>query len=127
MTHSENIAALIGPMLAATGLSMLINRAEMSLLANQLADDYGLIFVSGILLLVAGVAVVRVHHHWPRDWRSIITALGWISIVSGLARILFFRQLAHIAPSVAQWSAVLPLAGIVLLAVGAFLTLKAFR
>ena len=124
---SKTIAALVGPALCAMGLSMLFNRAEMAVMVAQISNDYGLIFLSGVLLLIAGLAIVRVHNIWPRDWRSIVTAIGWLAVISGLIRILFFRQLAEMARQVLQWMALLPVASLVMLGLGAFLSLKAFR
>lgn len=124
---AKSIAALAGPTLAALGASILLNRAEMVPLAMQLSNDFGLIFLSGALLLVAGIAVVRVHNAWTGDWRSIVTVIGWLAVLGGLVRILFFRQLAEIAPMVVQWTVVAPIAGVLLLTIGAFLSLKAFR
>lgn len=127
MSYSETIAALVGPTLAALGASMVINRADMVPLAMQVSNDFGLIFISGALLLVAGLAILRVHSDWSGDWRAIVTAIGWLAVIGGVIRILFFRQLAEIAPTVVQWSGAAPLAGMLLIAVGAFLSFKAFR
>ncbi len=124
---AKTIAALTGPTLAAIGASMLLNRAAMVPLAVQLSNDFGLIFISGALLLVAGLAILRVHRVWSGDWRVLVTAIGWLAVVGGVIRILFFQQLAEIAPAVVQWSAVAPIAGVVLFALGAFLTSKAYR
>ena len=127
MSHSENIAALLGPVMCAIGVSLLFNRGEMTILASQLSDDYGLIFTSGVLLLVAGIAMARVHNVWSSDWHVAITIIAWVSIIGGLARILFFRQLADLAPNIAQWPVLLPFVAIILIAAGGFLTFKAYR
>lgn len=124
---AKSIAALAGPTLAAVGASMLLNRADMVTLAMQLSNDFGLIFISGGLLMIAGLAVLRVHNRWGSDWQVIVTVLGWLAVVGGVIRILFFRQLAELAPMVVQWSAAAPIAGVLLLALGVFLTSKAYR
>ena len=127
MSNTKTIAALAGPMLFAIGASLLLNRADVATLAAQISNDYALIFISGGLLLLAGLAIVQNHNLWVADWRVIVTVLGWVAVVSGLLRMLFFRQLALAAPAITQWPAMVPATGIAMLALGSFLALKAFR
>jgi hypothetical protein len=127
MKHSHTIAALIGPLFCAMAVSLLLNRSLVPVMAQQIGHDYGLIFLSGALLLVAGLAIVRAHNVWSGGWPVLITAIGWFAIVGGLARILFFRQLADIASSVVSAPVLVPLVAGGLLAIGAFLTLKGYR
>ena len=63
----EMIAGLMGPTLLAIGIAMLVNARHFPEMAKQIGNDPGLIFVSGILLLVAGLAIVRVHNVWSGD------------------------------------------------------------
>jgi len=43
----------------AMGIAMLINRDLFPAMIGQLANNYGLVFLSGLLLLLAGVAIVE--------------------------------------------------------------------
>jgi hypothetical protein len=68
MTTSKTIAGLIGPTLVAIAAGMLLNIDSFPALAEQVSRDPALIFVSGILLFVAGLAIVRVHNSWTNGW-----------------------------------------------------------
>jgi hypothetical protein len=68
MTTSKTIAGLIGPTLVAIAAGMLLNIGSFPTLAEQVSRDPALIFVSGILLFVAGLAIVRVHNRWTNGW-----------------------------------------------------------
>src|SRR5438876_12411781 len=68
MTTSKTIAGLIGPTLVAIAASMLLNIGSFPALAEQVSRDPALIFVSGILLFVAGLAIVRIHNRWTNGW-----------------------------------------------------------
>jgi hypothetical protein len=57
MTTSKTIAGLIGPTLVALAAGMLLNIGSFPALAEQVSRDSALIFVSGILLFVAGLAI----------------------------------------------------------------------
>jgi cytochrome bd-type quinol oxidase subunit 2 len=93
MTTSKRIAGLIGPTFVALAVSMLLNLGSFPALAEQISRDPALILVSGILLLVAGLAIVREHNRWAGGWPVLVTALGWLAILGGLARMLFPFQL----------------------------------
>jgi hypothetical protein len=93
MTTSKTIAGLMGPTLVAIAAAMVLNFASFPELAEQVARDPGLIFLSGILLFVAGLAIVRVHNVWVGGWPVLVTVLGWVAVLSGLLRMLFPTQL----------------------------------
>ena len=126
MTHSKLIAGLIGPVLAAMGIAMLVNHSTFPTMIGQLAQDQGLIFLSGILSLLGGIAIVRVHNIWTGGWPVIITVLGWLAIFGGLVRMWFPHKAAPIAEAFAGNSTALMVGGLLVLALGLFLTYKAF-
>jgi len=126
MAHSKQIAGLIGPLLAAIGVAVLINRSLIPTMIGELAHNYGLVFLSGLLILLAGLAIVRVHNVWTGGWPILVTLIGWLAIVSGLVRIWLPQAAAPIAEALARNAAGLLIAGLVVLALGAFLSFKAY-
>ena len=87
MQKSQAIARLIGPVLCAIGIGMLTNGATYREMAGQFLATYPFIYFSGILILVAGLLILNVHNVWTPDWRSVITALGWLMCIGGVFRI----------------------------------------
>jgi uncharacterized membrane protein len=126
VAHSRLIAGFIGPVLAAMGIAMLINRELFPAIIDQISHDYGLILVSGILSLVAGIAIVRVHNIWSSGWQVMVTVFGWLAILGGLARMWMPQMAGPIADSFAARPAVLLIAGTALVALGGFLSYKAY-
>jgi hypothetical protein len=57
------------------GIAMLVNHSTFPTMIGQLAQDQGLIFLSGILSLLGGIAIVRVHNIWTGGWPVIITVV----------------------------------------------------
>lgn len=47
-----------------------------------------LIGLSGLLSLLAGLAIVNLHNTWCADWRVIVTILGWLMTIGGIIRIV---------------------------------------
>jgi len=93
MTKSKMIARLMGPVLLATGigiaLSMGTEANAYGAMLKEVIASKALINITGILLLIAGLAIVNTHNVWEPDWRVIITVVGWLAIIRGLASILF--------------------------------------
>jgi cytochrome bd-type quinol oxidase subunit 2 len=102
MTTSKTIAGLIGPTLVPIAAGMLLNIGSFAALAEQVSRDTALIFMSGILFFVAGLAIVRVHNRWTNGWPVLVTVLGWLFVMGGLARMLFPTGLAAIAAGIGQ-------------------------
>jgi hypothetical protein len=126
MTTSKMIAGLIGPTLIAIAAGMLLNLGSFPALAEQISRDPGLIFVSGILLFVAGLAILRAHNIWAGGWPVLVTVLGWLAILGGLLRMLFPTRLAAIAAAVGGSAGGIIVGAVVLLVVGAFLSFKGY-
>jgi len=100
MANSKQIAGLVGPTLVA----MLV--AEFPLVQPHLYDSQipPVVYLSGVLMFVAGLAVVRVHNIWARNWTVLVTLTGWFFLVLGLIRMFAasqYRQAAAGASSTA--------------------------
>jgi hypothetical protein len=126
MSISKTIAGLIGPTLVAIAAAMLANLGSFPELAQQMSRDAGLIFVSGILLFVAGVAIVRTHNVWAGGWPVLVTVLGWLAVVGGLVRMFFPSRAAAIAASIGPRTGLIAAAAVVFLLLGGFLSYKAY-
>ena len=87
METSVLIAKLVGPMMLVLGLFVAFNPARMRRIGREFLDSDALIFISGVITLPVGLAIVVTHNVWVADWRVLITLIGWIFILAGLARI----------------------------------------
>jgi len=126
MAHSKLIAGFIGPVLVALGCAMLFNRELFPVIVDQISHDYGLIVLSGVLSLLAGIAIVRVHNVWSGGWQVIVTVFGWLAIVGGLARMWVPQFAGPIADSFIAGPAALLIVAVALVALGGFLSYKAY-
>ena len=80
--NSKRIAALVGPTIVAMVAS------EFPLVQPHLYDAQipPVVYLSGVLMFVGGLAIVRVHNRWMRDWTVLITLSGWFFLALGLFR-----------------------------------------
>jgi hypothetical protein len=126
MQTSQAIARLIGPVFATVGIAFLTNQTTYNVVAAQFLATYPFIYFSGIMALVAGLAIINVHHVWTPDWRSLITLLAWLMCIAGVFRILAPQLVVFMGTSALAHAGFLTGAGIVLLALGGFLTFKGY-
>ena len=124
LLRSRYIAGLIGPVLVAIGASLLFNRGLLEEIGAEVARDRAGTFLTGLLLLCAGLAIVQLHQTL-QGWPAIVTVIGWMTVLSGVGRIIFPFELAGIAPQIIHGPAPM-IAAAACLAVGAFLSFKAY-
>ena len=126
MQKSLTIARLVGPVLAAIGVGMLSNQATYREMAAQFLGGLPFIYFSGILALVAGLYILNVHSAWTPDWRSTVTMIGWVLTCVGAFRIIAPQFANFIASAVIANAGFFTGLGIVLVALGGFITFKGY-
>jgi hypothetical protein len=120
MPNSKRIAGLVGPTIVAMVVS------EYPLVQPHLYDAQipPVVYLSGVLMFVGGLAIVRAHNHWVRDWTVLITLSGWFALVLGLLR-MFAPGLYQRGTANTSSTALMVLEGI-LLVIGAIMSYKAY-
>ena len=124
MEVSIFLAKVIGLYFVIACLAMLANQKSFSRIIKDLAKDVPGVFFSGLIALMLGLLVVVSHNIWSCDWRVIITIVGWLMIIKGVARMLMPDKI--IGWGLKVYSVVAPIAFIVCLAVGVYLTYIGF-
>ena len=118
MPTSIFLAKLIGPVFLAVAIGLFVNQAAYRAMAEEFLANRGLIYLSGLLTMTAGVAIILTHNVWAADWRVVITVLGWLGAFGGALRIIF----PQVTESVGRWMldkpAAMVVAGVIWLAAG---------
>jgi len=119
MQKSLTIARLVGPVLAAIGIGMLANQATYRKIATQFLGGVPFIYFFGV---VAGLYILNVQ--WTPDWRSTVTAIGWVLTCVGAFRIIAPQFANFIASAIIAHAGFFTGLGIVLIAPAGFITFK---
>jgi len=86
------LAQVWGISIAATCLAMLIKEKHLKrLFASLEAEDN--LFSWGLASMVIGLAMILNYNIWSKDWKVVITIIGWISLLKGLS-LLFVPELS---------------------------------
>ena len=127
MTTSIFLAELIGPVCLVIGLSLFINGAGLRALLFEFIDSPALIFLSGIITMTAGLAVVLTHNIWAADWRVLITIIGWLAVVGGAIRIAVPQQTIELGRTMLTNEYTVPIVMGIYVVIGAVLTYFGYR
>jgi hypothetical protein len=88
MQTSVFLARLIGPVMLVVGLAVFANQRAFRDMAEEFLASPALLFLSGLLIMPMGVAIVLTHNVWTADWRVLVTLFGWLNAIGGAVRLL---------------------------------------
>lgn len=120
MENSKRIAGLLGPTIIAMVAS------EFPLVQPHLYDQQipPVVYLSGVLMFVGGLAIVRAHNHWTRNWTVLVTLSGWFFLLLGLLRMFAAGSYVQGAANTSATTFIVLEA--VLLALALYMTFKAY-
>ncbi len=131
MDRSIQLAKLIGPPFLAVGLGLLVNQKTYwdmtdEVIRHPSAVSNMLIYLSGVLAMIVGLAVVNAYRSWTLDWRVVITIIGWLFLLVGIARIVLPDIVLKLGSTVYGSPTSLVIAAIISLVLGGFLSFKGY-
>ena len=121
MPTSLFLAKLIGPLFLAVGVGLIANAAVYRKLAEEALASLALIYLSGLLTMTAGMAIVLAHNVWAMHWSVLITLLGWLAAIGGAVRIVMPQGTQRIGRKFLKHPQGMIIAAAIWLAVGAVL------
>ena len=83
MELSISLTKVLGLYLVIVPLAALVNRKHLPRLVEEFSTSLGLNILASVVALVLGLLLVVSHNVWSRDWRVLITILGWLTLVKG--------------------------------------------
>lgn len=87
MSNSVFIARLIGPVMLVIGLAVFANQRAFREMAEEFVSSRALTFLSGLIIMPAGLAIILTHNIWAIDGRVMITMFGWANAIGGAMRL----------------------------------------
>jgi len=79
------ISRMLGLYCLIASLIMFAQKSAMVEMENTLVHSPAMLFIAGIITLVAGLAIVVGHNVWSGGAAPVtVTLLGWISLIKGV-------------------------------------------
>src|ERR1700712_1305502 len=88
MSTSVFLARLIGPVMLVIGLAVFANPRGFRDMAEEFMASRALMFIGGLLIMPAGLAIVLTHKIWAADGRVMIPLFGWANAIGGAIRLI---------------------------------------
>jgi len=126
MLTSVYLARLIGPVMLAAGIGALVNAATFRVIIGEFLKSPALMYLSGLIIMPAGLAIVLAHRVVAPDWRLLITLIGWLMLVGGAIRIALPDTVIRIGRSFLDRPGALTVAAAIWLIAGAILTIAGY-
>jgi hypothetical protein len=84
-SRTSFLAKLIGLYFILAALSMSIRGQGTVQMVTEILHDSSLMFLLGVITLIAGLAMVLAHNVWSGGaLRVTVTLIGWITLIKGL-------------------------------------------
>lgn len=122
MENSVLIAKLIGPVVLVAAIAMLKQPEDLLSMGQEFLKSRALIFVSGVLALIGGLAIVNFHNVWAASWPVLITLFGWALVIGGVMRMAFPHSIQVIGGAMLARKSMIRGVAIVWLIFGAWLS-----
>jgi hypothetical protein len=126
MLTSVYLARLIGPVMLAVGIGILVSPGAYRTLAGEFLKSTALVYLSGLLTMTAGLAILLAHRVIAPDWRTLITLLGLAMLVGGAIRIIVPDRAAAIGRGLIDRPGMMQVAAAIWPILGAILTLAGY-
>jgi hypothetical protein len=82
-------ARVLGPYLVIVTITAVARASQMRTLASEFGANPVWAFVTGAFILLSGLIVVSLHQYWRGAAAIIVSVLGWMTAVKGLALLAF--------------------------------------
>ena len=126
MSSSKLIARLLGAILFVSGAGILLNGDGYHATADEFLRGVGLIYLSGVMALLGGVSIVNLHNVWTRDWRLLVTLIGWFAVIDGILRVAVPQFIASFDAWYIAQPGFLVSSALIVLALGVLLSFKGY-
>jgi len=101
MQVSIFLAKLLGPVLVLVAINLFMNPKTFRTMASEIVKSVTLVYLFGIMDFTAGLAIVLVHNIWALHWYVLITLLGWLLLIRGIARTVATEKVMSYAAKLA--------------------------
>lgn len=119
------LASLWGPVLLAVAVGVMLNRAYYVKIYRDLDKDVLAVLVFGMVGMTAGIAHIQFHNAWETLPQVVVSFLGWGLVAKS---VLFLAAPSFVDKTGDVWAKykLIPVAGILTLIVGGYLTWFAY-
>jgi uncharacterized protein YjeT (DUF2065 family) len=118
------LAEVWGISIVTISLALLIKEKHLKRLFAKIESEESL-FMGGVISFIIGLGMILSYNVWEQSWQVIITVLGWLALVKGLALLFIPEQMKKMAKRIENYQ-LLPIYLVVLIIIGLVITYLGF-
>jgi len=126
MGISVFLAKVIGVYLVLSSFALLIFRERFKKLLKDVASNPFFINFTGFWGILLGLLIVVSHNYWIDNWPTLITIIGWFTLIQGFLRVYFTDYFIEWNKWMAKSNTALVWIGWIFFVIGAYLTYVGF-
>jgi len=89
MDISIFLAKLMGFYLLIVGVAYFLKRPFLREVLQDFYNSPGLVLITSIINLILGLLIVLSHNIWEFNWKTIITIIGYLTLLKGICHLFF--------------------------------------
>ncbi len=89
MNLSIFAAQAIALLYLSVGVGMIFNPTYYKKFLTHLYEDMTALYVGACVAMLVGFALVSHHNIWVKDWRVLVTIVGWLAFIKGISLLAF--------------------------------------
>lgn len=121
------LSKLVGLYVVVIAIAVVVNKQMMVATVTGLFQDPAVVVISGVMALGIGLAIVLGHNVWSGTAAIIVTIIGWLSLLKGLALLLLPANVQAAYFLAVHYNQYFYAYAAVTLVVGIYLTYEGFR
>ena len=90
--RTRMFSRVLGPYLVIVTITALARASQMSALIHEFSSSSTWPWVSGAFVLLGGLVIVAMHQNWRGAAATIVSLVGWLTVVKGTALLTFPRR-----------------------------------
>lgn len=118
---TELFLQAFGLYFAAAGLGLVLGGETWREMIAEFKSNRALGFVAGVFTFTIGFTVLALHNDWNGLQASIVTLIGWATLLKGLAYLIMPRPMVSLAISIMPSAGIVRIVGFVVIALGAWM------
>lgn len=84
MSLSILVARILALAYLSVGIGILSCNIKLTDLISDFQSSPALTYLSGLFATIIGMLLIHQHNIWVKDWRVLITIIGWIALAKGI-------------------------------------------
>ena len=117
---------IIGICYLVVGVGLLINTKYYKKMLKDFTESKSVLFLSGILSLIAGYFIVVNYNNWVWDWSIIITLVGWGALIKGIILLIMPKVMIKVSKYFTDHNGWMVFEGIIATILGTIITYVSF-